>query len=77
MDTRGTTRKRLAVLHLLGSPLAKRTIFQSKEHWKLECQLLQMKHDKLRDTKPLPGSAEKAPNDDEAKMEEIKEVCVD
>lgn len=46
---------------------------QAKEHWKLECQLLQMKHEKLREQSPQPDLAnssfpEETPIGDEMKQ---------
>ena len=48
---------------------------QAKEHWKLECQLLQMKHDKLREQSPLVECTSNSFTE-ETRAEEIKQVCV-
>ena len=50
-------------------------LLQAKEHWKLECQLLQMKHDKLREQSPLVECTSNSFTE-ETRTEEIKQVFV-
>jgi hypothetical protein len=51
--------------HVQGTSPVKHWLFQEREHWKLESQLLQMKHDKLRDQSQIS-------NEDGDEMDEKK-----
>ena len=46
---------------------------QAMEHWKLEYQLLQMKHEKLKERSPMTDNAEK-PFEVDAKADDIKQA---